>query len=157
MPGIIQKIRSILIPEIGLDIEPKFIRESEISTEFSRTLSHLAARTGTRSILLRATSDGRLQVVSAGTYMEVYAVENGDAPDAYNAGSTYEFVIGQHVTDILIEANDATIQFRNAAGAWGDAKAIPVGAQSIDLIHYGIRIQNRVALAVSTYEITTYY
>lgn len=152
-----QKIRSILIPEIGLDVEPKFIKESEIDTVFTRTLSHLAARTGIRSILLRATSDGRLHVAAAGTSMEAYAVENGNAPDAYNAGSTYEFVDAQYVTDILVEANDATISLRNAAHVWGDDKAIPVGAQSIDLIHYGVRIQNRVGLAVSTYEITTYY
>lgn len=156
MADIIQKIRSILIPEIGLDVEPKFVKESKIETVFSRTLSHLAARTGTRSILLKATPDGRLHVAAAGTSMEIYAVENGAAPDAYNAGSTYESADAIYVTDLLIELNDVTIQFRNAALAWGDAKAIPMGAVSIDLIHYGVRIQNRVAFAVGNYEITTY-
>jgi len=156
MPGIFQKIRTILIPELGLDVEPGFVSEAEISTEFGRNLSHVVGQTGRRSILIKATSDGRLLVAAAGASMEIYAVENGAAPDAYNAGSTYAFADAQYVTDILIETNDATISFRNAALVWGDDKAIPVGAVSIDFIHYGIRIQNRVALAISDYEITTY-
>ncbi|MBA7478806.1 hypothetical protein ES707_14234 [subsurface metagenome] len=157
MPGIFQKVRSILIPEIGLDVEPKFVKEAEISTEFSRTLAHLAAKIGSRSILLRSTTDGRLLVSTGGVAYETYAVENGVAPDAYNAGSTYDFVVAQYVTDFLIETNDATVSWRNAALVYGDNKALPMGAYSIDLVHYGVRIQNRVALAVADYEITTYY
>jgi len=156
MPGEIQKVRTILIPEIGLTLEPEFLNEYEVSSEFSRAISHLAAMTGNRSIMLKATSDGRLHVAAAGTSMEEYQVENGVAPDAYNAGSTFEQVEAQYITDILIETNDATIQFRDSAAVWGADKAIPVGAVSIDFIHYGIRIQNRVALAVATYEITMY-
>lgn len=151
-----QKIKTALIPEEGISLEPTHIMESKVETDFIRALAHLIAQAPNGSIALRATSDGRLLVVTAGTALEVYAVENGNAPDAYNAGSTYEFVLGQHTTDILIETNDATISFRNAAGVWGDGKAIPVGAVSIDLIHYGIRIQNRVGAAIAVYEITTY-
>ncbi len=157
MAGIIQKIRSILIPEIGLDVEPEFVIESEVSTVFSRVIAHLAARFGNRSILLKATSDGRLLAVTGGVSYEVYAVENGNAPDAYNAGSTFEFVVGQYCTDLLIETFAATISFRNQAGVWGNDKALPVGMYSIDFINYGVRIQNRVALSVCVYEITTYY
>lgn len=156
MPGIIQKIKTVLLPEKGLDLEPDFVIDAEVSTEFTRAIAHLAARAGKRSIMLEATSDGRLHVAAAGTSMEIYHVENGVAPDAYNAGSTYEQVDAQYVTDLLIELNDATIQFRNSAGLWGDAKAIPQGAASIEFIHYGIRIQNRVALAVANYEFTMY-
>lgn len=151
-----QKVRTVLIPEQGLVLEPEFIEEFQVSTDFSRTLAHIVAQTGNRSIVLKATSDGRLLVASSGGAFEIYAVENGAAPDAYNAGSTYEFVLAQYTTDFLIETNGATISFRDAAGVWGDAKAMPVGGHSIDFIHYGVRIQNRVALAVSDYEITTY-
>lgn len=154
--NIFQKIRTVLIPEVGLDVEPPFIKEAEIGTEFSRVLAHLAARTGGRSIMLNSTSDGRLLVAASGAAMEVYAVEAGNAPDAYDAPNTFEFIQAQYVTDILVETFAATISFRNAAGAWGDNKAILVGAASIDFVHYGIRIQNRVALSVAAYEITTF-
>ena len=156
MDSIKQKIRSILIPEIGLEVEPEFVQESEVNNIFTRAISHLAARFGTRSILLKATSDGRLLVASSGTSAEIYNVENGNGPDAYNAGSTFESEFAIFTTDILIEDFDATISFRNAAGVWGDDKQLLVGVNSIDFIHYGIRIQNRVALSVSAYEITNY-
>lgn len=156
MPGIIQKIKTILIPEIGLTLDPSDVEQAEVSTDFSRTFSHLVGKAANAGVLIRSTPDGRLYVASAGVSYEVYAVENGNAPDAYNAGSTFEFADPQYVTDLLIETFDATISFRNQAHVWGDDKAIPVGFTSIDFIHYGVRIQNRVALSVAVYEITTY-
>ena len=153
--GIMQKIRSVLLPEIGIDFEPEFVEEFEISTDFSRTLAHVVGRTGKRSILIEATSDGRLHVAAAGTSMEVYLVESGDAPGDYDDDSTFVQENAIYVTDFLIETNDATISFRNAAGVWGDPISVPVGFFSKDLIHYGVRIQNRAA-PVATYEITMY-
>jgi len=154
--GITQKIKSLLIPEIGVDLEPPYAKISKVDSDFTRTLAHVVGRTGERSIVIKATSDGRLMVAAAGASMEVYDVENDTAPDAYDAGSTYEQADAMYVTDLLIEDNDAEISFRNQAGVWGDDKAVPVGFFSIDFIHYGIRIQNRVALAVATYQITMY-
>ena len=154
--NIIQKIRSVLIPEIGIDLEPEFVKEFEVSTTFSRTLAHLVGRTGNRSILVKATSDGRLLVAAMGTAAEVYIVEAGAAPDAYNAGNTFDQVLPIYLTDVLAETNNMVIQFRNQAGVWGDTIIVNVGFRSFDFIHYGIRIQNRVALAAGDYEITMY-
>lgn len=151
-----QKIRTILIPEIGLQLEPEFIAEFEVNTEFTRAIAHVAGQTANRSIMIRATSDGRLLVAAAGTSMEIYHVETGNAPDAYNAGSTFEQANAIYTTDILIEDFAAEISFRNLAAVWGDEKIIPVGFASIDFIHYGIRIQNRGAGDVAAYQITFY-
>jgi len=154
---VLQKIRTILLPEIGLDLEPDFVEEFEVSTDFQRALAHLVARTGNRSIMLKATSDGRLLVASAGQSAEIYAVEGElAAPDAYDAGSTFEQVDAIYTTDILVETNDGTISFRNAAHVWGDDIALPVGFHSKDFIHYGIRFQNRVGAALARYEIVMY-
>lgn len=155
--GILQKIKSVLIPEIGLDVEPEFVKESEVSTVFSRVIAHLAARYGGRSILIKATSDGRLLVASAGTASEIYEVVGElAAPDAYDVGSTFERADAVYVTDILVETNDGTISFRNEEGVWGDDIDLPVGFHSRDFINYGIRYQNRVALAIGAYEIVMY-
>lgn len=151
-----QKCKSILIPEIGLELEPEFIRELVIGTDFSRVLAHLVVKTGDRSVMARGTSDGRLYVVAAGTSLEEYEVETGTAPDAYDAPNTYELVDAANITDILIEAENAVVQFRDQGGLWGDTKVVNVGFMSIDLVHYGIRIQNRVALAAADYEFTFY-
>ena len=151
-----QKIRTVLIPELGLTLEPEFISESEVATEFIRSLSHVVGQTGDRSIIIRATSDGRLLVAAAGTSMEIYHVESGNAPDAYDAPNTFIQANAIYTTDILIEDFAAQISFRNLAGIWGNDKIIPVGFGSIDFIHYGIRIQNRLPLSVAAYEFTFY-
>ncbi|HDY88351.1 hypothetical protein LCGC14_0954770 [marine sediment metagenome] len=151
-----QKIRSVLIPEIGLNLEPSFLQDYEVTSEFLRSLSHTVGRFGERSIMIRATSDGRLHVAAGATSMEIYDVETGNAPDAYNAGSTYDQANAIYTTDILVENFAAEISFRNLAGVYGDDKIIPVGMSSIDFIHYGIRIQNRVALSVAAYQFTLY-
>jgi len=151
-----QKIRTVLIPELGLTLEPEFLKEFEVDSKFTRTLSHIVAQTGSRAIMIRATSDGRLHVASAGVSFEWYAVEAGNAPDAYAGPTTYEYADAVLVTDISIETFEAEISFRNAAGIWGDDKRIPVGITSIDFVHYGARIQNRVALSVAAFEFTFY-
>lgn len=156
MPGILQKIKTILLPEVGLDLEPPSVIKAEVSTDFIRAFAYVVGKGSNSGILIRSTTDGRLLVASAGTSNEIYAVENGNAPDAYDAGSTFESVEAIYTTDFLIETFDATVSFRNALGDWGNAKALPVGGYSIDLIHYGVRIQNRVGASVSVYEITTY-
>lgn len=156
MAGILQKIKTILLPEVGLDLEPPDVISAEVSTDFTRTFAYVVGKGPESGILIESTTDGRLHVAAAGTSMEVYSVESGDAEDAFAAADTFEFVNAQYVTDFLIETFGATIQWRNALNDWGDNKSLPVGAFSIELIHYGVRIQNRGAGNVCDYEITTY-
>lgn len=154
--GIMQKVRSVLLPEIGIDLEPEFVQEFAVSTDFSRTLAHVVGRTGERSILIKATTDGRLYVAAAGSSFEWYEVQTDNAPDAWNVAQTYEYTDAVLRTDIIIETFDAEFQWRNQAGVWGAVKRAPVGAMSFDFTHYGIRFRNRVALSVAVFEMTVY-
>lgn len=156
MPGLIQKIKTILIPEVGLDLDPKHVVQAEVSTDFTRTFAHLVGKAANAGVLIRSTPDGRLYVASAGVAYEIYTMQSGDAEGTYAGADTFEFDDPQYVTDLLVEDYDAEISFRNQALDWGDNKIIPVGFASIDFIHYGVRIQNREALEVCNYEITTY-
>ncbi len=156
MAGEIQKIMTVLIPEDGLDLQPKYTVEAIVGTEFSRTFAHLVGKKIGGSVLLRATSDGRLLVATAGTAYEYYDCEEGNAPDAYDAPNTYEQIEAWYVTDIIIETNPAEVSFRNVAGDWGNDKYLPVGAYSIDFIQYGMRIQNFDPPNVAEYWFTIY-
>lgn len=155
MSEVKQKLNTALIPEKGIDLDPGYIMESEVSTDFIRALVHLIAQGPGNSVALKCSSDGRLLVASSGGAFEVYAVHAGVAAAAYNAGDTFEQVQAYYVTDILIENNPAEVSYRNAAGVWGDDKAVPVGFMSTDLVHYGMRIRNRLA-GNATYEFTIY-
>lgn len=151
-----QKVRTVLIPEAGLELEPRGVIESLVDTDFIRALSHLVAMSPAGAVMVRATTGGDLRMAAVSVAYEIYDVNAGAAPDAYDAPNTYNFADPQYVTDCLIETFGATIEFRNQAGVWGDPKSLPVGFYSFDFIHYGVRIQNRVALSVCNYEFTTY-
>lgn len=156
MPGPEQKIKTVLIPESGLDLSPEFVEQSVVSPDFSRVFAHLVGKSDNRGVLIRATSDGSLRVVSAGVPFESYLVYSGTSEDNYAAADTFEFDISYNVTDFLIETHPALISFRNLQGIWLQDKALPVGFHSIDFIHYGVRIYNRGAGNNSVYEITVY-
>jgi len=156
MAGEIQKIRTILIPEDGLDLEPAYTVEAVVDTEFSRTFAHMVGKREGGTVLLRCTSDGRLLVAAAGTAYEFYDIENGTGADAYTAPNTYDQTEAWYVTDLIIETHPAEVSFRNQAGLYGADKYFPVGAYSIELIHYGMRIQNRTPGSNTVYEFTIY-
>ena len=151
-----QKVKTVLIPESGVDFEPRGVIESLIDTDFVRALSHIVGLAPGGPVVLRATSGGDLRVATVGIAYEVYDVNAGAAPNAYDVPNTFLYVDAQYVTDVLVEDFGATIQFRDRLGNWGDGKTLPVGFYSFDYIHFGMRIQNRVALSVSNYEFTTY-
>lgn len=156
MPGPDQKIQTVLIPEIGLDLSPEFIEQSVVSPDFIRAFSYLVGKSADRGILIRATSDGSLRVVSAGVPFEIYLVVSGTGADAYTAGNTSEYSVAYNVTDFLIETHPAKISFRNIQGIWLPDRSLPVGMHSIEFIHYGFKIKNRGAGNNTVYEIVVH-
>lgn len=151
-----QKIRTILIPELGLSLEPDSVIESVVSTNFTRTIAHLVGMSPAGPVILTCTTDGRLHEATAGTTYEFYTVEDGTAADAFSGPNTYDQAIAHYVTDMLIETHPAIVAFRDLAGNYGDEKTVPVGFMSIDLLHYGMRIRNRNAGFNAVYEFTIY-
>ncbi|MBA7532912.1 hypothetical protein ES705_25142 [subsurface metagenome] len=156
MPGPDQNIHTVLIPEHGLLLSPEFIEQCVVSPDFSRVFAHLVGKADDRGILLRATSDGSLRVVSAGVPFEEYVIASETSEDDYVAPHIFESEVAYNVSDFLIESFPAIISFRNSLGVWLPDKKMPVGMHSIDLIHYGIRIRNFKIGDRCVYEITVY-
>lgn len=156
MPGPDQNIKTILIPEHGLLLSPEFIEQSVVSPDFIRAFAHLVGKADDRGILIRATSDGSLHVVSAGVPYETYFVASGTSDNLnYVAPHILESDTACNASDFLIETFPGIISFRNKQGVWLQDKSLPVGMHSIDFIHYGVRIKKTAAGDVK-YEITCY-
>ncbi len=151
-----QKINTILIPETGLNLEPPYTKQANVTIDFSRVFAHVVGKGPNSGILIRSTTDGSLIVSSAGVPFEIYVVNDGTALDPFSALHTFEFAIAYNVTDFLIETFPSIISFRNLAGNWLPEKILPVGMHSIDFINYGIRIRNRTPGSGCDYEITSY-
>lgn len=156
MPGPDQKIKTVLIPEDGLDLSPKFIEQSVVSPDFIRAFCHLVGKADDRGILIRATSDGSLRVVSAGVPFESYLIYSLTGNDNYISANTKISTLSYNVTDFLIETHPVKFSFRNLQGIWLQDKILPVGFHSIDFIHYGFKIKNRNAGSDFAAEITIY-
>ena len=157
MPGPDQKIKTVLIPELGLELDPEFIQQSVVSPDFSRVFAHLIGKAADRGILIKATSDGSLHVVSAGVPFEHYLIAKGTClTEDYVAPHILESDDACNVTDFLIELFPGLVSFRNAQGTWLEDKTLPVGMHSIDFIHYGVRIKSTETGNVK-YEITCYH
>lgn len=156
MPGPQQKIGTVLIPEHGLKLSPEFIEQCVVSPDFIRAFAHLVGKADDRGILIRATSDGSLHVVSAGVPFESYLVYSGTCDVDHTVYDSEEFTIAYNVTDFLIESHPVMISFRNLQGVWLPDKVLVVGYHSIDFIHYGFRIRNRINTEDPVYEITIY-
>ncbi len=156
MAGPKQKIKTPLIPEHGLILSPEFIEQSEVSPDFIRAFCHLVGKADDRGILIRATSDGSLHVVSAGVPYETYFVASGTSNDVnYVAPHILTSETACNASDFLIETFPGIFSFRNKQGVWLPDKTLPVGMHSIDFIHYGVRIKKTAAGNVK-YEITCY-
>ncbi|MQY77782.1 MAG: hypothetical protein GH151_01085 [Bacteroidetes bacterium] len=156
MPGPEQKIKTVLIPELGVELDPEFIQQSIVTPDFSRVFAHLIGKAADRGILIRATSDGSLKVVSAGVPFEEYLIGSGTTDDLdYVAPNIFELNVAYNVSDFLIELFPGIVSFRNSQGTWLPDKTFPVGMHSLDFIHYGVRIK-KTALGAVQYEITVY-
>lgn len=156
MPGPDQDIHTVLIPERGLILSPEFIRQSTVSPDFIRAFAHLVGKADDRGVLVRATSDGSLHVVSVGVPYEHYSVFSGEGAAEYQEPNIIEYTDAYNTTDFLIEDFDAVISFRSILKTWGDDKVLVVGYHSIDFIHYGYKIKNREAAKFTSFEVTVY-
>lgn len=156
MPGPEQKIKTILIPEIGLELDPEFIQQSVVNPDFIRSFSYLVGKADARGVLIRATSDGSIRIVSAGVPFEIYLVHSGTGSDDYTTPNTKEYTDSYSVSDFLIETHPSVISFRNLEGYWLPDKVLPVGYHSIEFIHYGFKIKNRNAGDNTSFEVTIY-
>jgi len=95
-----QKIKAFgLFPE-ELQLEPAYVRELSLNNKFQRTLPLLTAWTGSKQVLLRATSGGQLQVSTVGAVFEKYEVNPTTGVVGFNTinGST---VITEEFSEIM--------------------------------------------------------
>jgi len=156
MAGPDQKIKTVLIPEHGLVLSPEFIEQSVVSPNFIRAFCHLVGKADDRGILIRATSDGSLRVVSAGVPFESYLIYSLTGNDNYIAANTKASTLPYNVTDFLVETHPIKFSFRNLQGIWLQDKILPVGMHSIDFINYGFRLKNRNGGSNFVCEVTIY-
>lgn len=146
-----QKIRSILFPVQGLDLEPP-APEGEIFVrgEVLPTLSMLLGKTTGNSVAIEGTDDGALKVAVVGSGLETYEVFSGTAGDAASALG----VAAQSARiDMTISTYGLTIAFQKSDSSWLGDIEFAVGSYSLDFSFQDVRVHNTSAGDNSIYQI----
>lgn len=110
---------------IAVSQAPEKIRELKMETDLIRTVSSLAGYRENASVLIRASSDGRLLVATSGTGYDEYTVTNVVTADALSAAVDLGKVYSE--LDIMVENNDVVLQFAGSNQIFGGDVIIPKG------------------------------
>lgn len=152
-----QKIKQVTLKNEDLKLSPEYTRELFTSNKFQRTLALLEGWAEDRVKFLRCTKAGVLKTAPVASGIEEYNVETGTAEDTYAVADTFTYSAPYGRWDILVETYDCEISFRNKTNSdWADEIILTKGWHSIDLVSYGIRVQNRENGENSLYQIIGY-
>ena len=143
--GLLQRVKTLLLPEKGLTLEPETPKDLFVSPETIRTFAWLFANDGANLRLLQCTDAGALHVADTGSGLSLVEVDSGTANDAYDAGDTFLYAAAKSKVWIVIETYGATIKFYDQNGAFMDEFSLPVGVAEFDVSTRGGAIQNRTA------------
>lgn len=144
-PNLLQRVKTLLLPEKGLTLEPETPPELYLSQETIRTFSWLFANDGANMRLLQCSAGGALHVADIGSGLDTIEVDAGTAPDAYDGSNTFLYSASKSKVWIVLETYGATLKFYDQAGSFMDAFSLPVGVAEIDVSTRGAAIQNRNA------------
>ena len=156
---IVQKIKTILYPIVGLDLEPSTPEDPNVMIrgDLQPSLSFLVVKGTNGTILVEGTDDGSIKVADTGSGNSLYEVETGTAADVYDAGDTFEYAEARASWDFKLDTTPADISFQNSSGGWGSDIWLPAGNISIDFVAYGVKIQNHTASDNTVYQIVSWY
>jgi hypothetical protein len=149
-----QKIKTLLFPILGLDLEPE-TPESEIRIEgdLQPTLAFLVARGPQGTVFVEATPSGELKTAPTGSGLENVEVSSGTATD-----SLVDLALVSSFTFAVIKVKNASLSFtfETSPGTYSSAIELAVGDHVRDMSAGDMQVANQQAGNPSTYEIEAY-
>jgi hypothetical protein len=148
----VQKVKTRLLPESGLTMDPPVVDDLEVDNVLSRVLGYLLAYNGSKMQLLKASTAGALHTVNLGSGLSLVDVESGTGADAYSGGNTFNKTTAQSKAWVIVETNPATVAFFDSSALAMDEMNLPVGVWEFDLVNYGAKIKNRTGGSNTAYQ-----
>ena len=146
-----QKIKTLLFPVLGLDLEPPAPSgEVRIEGNVQPSIAFLVGKGTNGSVLIEATDDGSMKVASSGAGLDTYEVFSGNAADAAAALAVSD---QSARLDLVLATYSLDLAFQKSDGSWlGDIVLAP-GTYSFDFSFKAVRINNTVAGSTCVYQI----
>ena len=149
-----QKIKTLLWPIVGLDLEPTTPEgEARIEGNLQPTLGYLVGKLGDGSVLIEGTNDGAIKVATTGSGLDTLEVSSGAATDAAT-----DLALTTTYTKLIFTISDYPLQveFETTEGSYATAIDLSVGEHVRDISGVDLRIQNAETLNTSVYQIEAY-
>ena len=151
-----QKIKSIIYPIIGLDLEPPTpTGELRIEGDVQPTLALLVGKGANGSVWVEATGDGSLKVADTGSGLEAYEVFSATATDI-----NVELGLATTSSSITLQVKSfgLTFSFQKSDLTWGGDIELSVGWHSFDFTMANVRVKNTTSggAADSVYQIIVF-
>jgi len=146
-----QKIKTLLFPVAGLDLEPPTPEEDvNIRGDVQPALALLVGKGTNGTVFVEATADGALKTAEMGAGLESVEVSSGTATDSATAVSLSNSFT--RVT-VIVEDFGLDLAFQYASGSWSSDLVLGVGTWTFEITGQDVRVNNEVAGNNSAYKI----
>ena len=146
-----QKIKTLLYPILGLDLEPPTPSgELRIKGDVQPTLALLVGKGTKGTVFVEATDDGAVKTADTGAGLTSVEVSSGSAADAATALS-----LGASYTRVTIQVEDfgLDLAFQFTSGSWSSDLVLPVGSYEFEISGQDVRLNNTQVGQVSNYKL----
>lgn len=149
-----QKIKSLLWPIVGLELEPPTPEgEARIEGNFQPTLGFLVGKIGDGSVIIEGTVDGAIKTAQTGSGLDTLEMSSGEATDTLT-----DLDLSASFTKLIINvySNPLTMTYETSAGSYSTSFNLPVGEHVRDMSATDLQVSNQVSGSVASYQIEAY-
>jgi hypothetical protein len=146
-----QKIKTLLYPIIGLDLEPPTPSgELRIKGDVQPTLALLVGKGTKGTVFVEATDDGAVKTADTGAGLTSVEVANGTA-----TGTATALSLTASFSRITIVVSDfgLDLAFQLPSGSWSSDLIIEPGFRQFDITGQDVRVNNKDVGLLSSYNL----
>jgi hypothetical protein len=149
-----QKIKTLLFPVKGLDLEPPTPEgDARIVGDLQPTISMILGKSGDGTVVIEGTDDGALKVADTGSGLELVEVSSGVATDTLtDLGLTNAFTF----LYIIVKNARLKMTYETSPSTYSTAIELEMGESQRDMGAYDIQVANAAAGVPATYQVEAY-
>jgi hypothetical protein len=149
-----QKVKTILYPMLGFDLEPPTPDgDARIEGDLQPTIGLLLGKATNGTVVIEGTDDGALKVADTGSGLELVEVSSGNATDTLT-----DLSLSDKFTAVWITVTNAALQitYETSPGTYSSAIDLEVGSHHRQMGGDDLQVANALAGVPATYQIEAY-
>ena len=149
-----QKIKTLLFPVLGLDLEPPPPEgDARIVGDLQPTIGLILGKSGDGTVVIEGTDDGALKVADTGSGLELVEVSSGVATDTLT-----DLGLSNAFTFLYIIVKNARLKmtYETSPSTYSSAIELEMGESQRDMGAHDLQVANAAAGVPATYQVEAY-